>query len=107
MVVRGHGQVIGINGQPSLEYLTLAFRSASNEGYVPSHIGASYHADVQFGTGSPVLVGLYVPDDVSGVTVGFPMDRFEDPHYYWIPLPQPIPASVSAAIEKIRGHPAH
>jgi hypothetical protein len=102
VTVSGQGQRIELSDRESLTYLTHAFRSAEAQGYVPVRTGVTYYAEMKVSRTGTVRVGLYVPADVDGLTIAYPVDSFGDPLYYWVPFPRPMPGPVSAALARMR-----
>jgi hypothetical protein len=99
--IEGHGRRIDLRDAESMQYLTLAFRSAQREGYVPTHAGTTYTAEMRLSRGGSVTVGYHVPSSVNGLTVAYPLNAFADPTYYWVPLSVPMPNEVSRAITQM------
>jgi hypothetical protein len=107
LTIDGQQQKIDLSDASSLTYLTVAFRTAKKEGYIPSHHGFSYTAYLRMGSMGSVYIGLSTPADADGFTVAFPLAGFDDPTYYWVPLPQPMPTPVADVLKKMRKPPSH
>ena len=104
--ISGQGQQQEVTDPDSLQYLSIALRRAEDEGYVPnSHgrrRGLSYYGRLRLSPAGTVLVGLMVPDGADGLILGYPMDGIEDPTYYWVPLPQPMPEGLTEVIRRMK-----
>lgn len=102
--VKIHGQqmTIRFDDQDAIDYLTTSIRQAKAEGYVPTHCGYSYSATVDVGSSLPITVGFSPADPADGVTIGFPNDSLDDPKYYWVEFPQPIPTPIADALRRMR-----
>jgi hypothetical protein len=91
-----------IDDPESLDYLTAALRAAEPDGYVPKRRGGSdrtgptLHVRVWTGRFGPYETSFELPNDerVSGMTVFCELD---DHYYFWVPLPQPVPAPLARA----------
>lgn len=105
VTIVGQGRRIEIADKVALTYLSSAFRAAKNQGYVRTHFGYSYHADVKLNTGRSVSVGCSADDDVDGLTIGYPNNSLGDPVMFWVPLPDPIPRAISVVLREMRKPP--
>ncbi|MDB5312356.1 MAG: hypothetical protein JWO38_6558 [Gemmataceae bacterium] len=89
-----------IEDPESLEYLTNALRAAEPDGYVPKRrdgsdrTGPTLHVQVWTDRLGSYSTSFELPNDerVSGMTVFCELD---DHYYFWVPLPQPIPAPLA------------
>jgi hypothetical protein len=102
--ISGPEITIEMRDQATTEYLARAFRSAIDEGYVPERHGRPYYGRVEFGDGQSVKIGLTLPDNEDGFTILYPIDSFwmNDPKYYWVALPAPIPKLLADAIKRMK-----
>jgi hypothetical protein len=104
LTISGQQQTTQVSDPISMAYLNRAFRSAVREGHVPTHsYGSTNYGDLNFGVARTVQVALYVPYDVDGFTVAFPIDGFVgDPTHFWVALPEPMPMPVAEALKLMR-----
>jgi hypothetical protein len=100
LVIEGQGRRIFLNDPAATRYLAKAFRSAS-QGW-PHKFGTSYIVKVTFVSGGSVEIGLDVPAEEGGVTITSALGVDADPTYYWVELPEPMPAALSAALGRMR-----
>jgi hypothetical protein len=94
-----------IKDAASIDYLNRALKTASKDGYVPSHdAGSTFVAHVQLSGGDQVIFACDSPDNANGWNLAYPWVTFmgDDPTYYWVPLPLPRPEGISAALAQIR-----
>jgi hypothetical protein len=91
----------------SLDYLTAVLRAAEPDGYVPKRrddsrrSGPTLHVRVWTGRLGPYETSFELPNDerVSGMTVFCELD---DHYYFWVVLPQPVPAQLARAFAAVR-----
>jgi hypothetical protein len=102
--ISGPGITIEMRDRTTTEYLARAFCNAIDEGYVPERHGRPYYARVEFGYGQSVKIGLTLPDNADGLTILYPIDSFwmNDPKYYWVALPTPMPKVLADAIKRMK-----
>lgn len=89
-----------IEDSESLEYLTNALRAAEPDGYVPKRrdgsdrTGPTLHVRVWTDRLGSYQTSFKLPNDeqVSGMTVFYELD---DHYYFWVPLPEPVPAPLA------------
>ncbi len=106
LTISGQGMRIELSDPDSVRYLTNMFRSAEAEGHVPGRSGLSYYAKANISGHGSVTIGLYVPEDVEGVTISYPIDSLWEPQYLWVRFSNPMPAVLSAALEQMKCPPA-
>lgn len=91
-----------IDDPESLDYLTAVLRTAEPDGYVPKRrdgsdrTGPTLSVRVWTGRLSPYQTSFELPNDerVNGMTV---FCELNDHYYFWVLLPQPVPAQLAAA----------
>lgn len=93
LLIRGQGKQVRIDDPNLTRYLTEAFRSASPEGHTG---GVAYMADVHLTTGESVRCALFIPRERGEISISYP-----DEHYYWIRLPEPVPASLEKLLSEL------
>jgi hypothetical protein len=103
VTITGHERTVELTDPASLEYLANAFHRAELEGHIPPqhHGGVPYYADLRFKAKRPIRLIFVVPDRLDGVSIGFPSGSVNDPIYYWVPLTNPVPASVRAVLAEL------
>jgi hypothetical protein len=100
VLITGQGKRVLLDDVESARYLTDSFRSVQRD---PPHLGITYTAEVRLSSGGSVKVGLYIPEDGDGVAMSWPLDSLtQDPTYYWLPLPEPVPPTIAAALRVLR-----
>lgn len=98
VVIKRPDGTIVLDDPESARYLTAALRSVRRE----SLMGATYYAEVHLATGGFVMVAFFVPDDGNRIGVSWPLDSLNDPDYYLVHLPYPMPVPVAEAIRQLR-----
>ncbi len=103
----GQFKRIVLRDPAATRYLTQAFRDAIFEGNVPSHLGTSYMAQIALKPGGALDIdmGFSVPESPNGLTLWFiGSEDSVEPVYYWVPLNDPMPESVTSALRELRGN---
>jgi hypothetical protein len=96
-----------VDDPETLEYLTNALRSAEPDGYVPKRrdgsdrTGPTMRVQVRTDRFGSYQTSFEFPNDdrVSGMTVFCELD---DHYYFWVLLPQPVPAPFAELIAEER-----
>jgi len=89
-----------IEDAETLKYLSNAFRAAEPDGYVPTRrdgsdrTGPTLHVQVWTDRFGSYSTSFELPNDerVHGMTV---FCELNDHYYFWVPLPQPVPAPLA------------
>ncbi len=101
ITIWGKGKHFEITDAETLRYLSRAFRSAVNEGYIPTNHGTIYQAYVRVGSFGSTRVGIEVLDGKEGINLGYIKTTFDDPTNYWIAFPEPRPAPVADLLDQL------
>lgn len=100
--ISGQNLSIELSDPESISYLTQALRSASNQANVPLYAGSTYNVQLWLRSGGFVNVAFYIPSNLDGLTLAYPLDSMEDPTYYWVSFSKPMPNGIVEAIERMR-----
>jgi hypothetical protein len=97
------GGTITVTDPDSLSYFATMVSRSQKEGFVPSRPQQQHYAILKFGTLSSAKVGIYADPVQHGITIYYPYheDAPTDIEYYWVPLTDPIPPSLSAFYEAL------
>jgi hypothetical protein len=90
---------INLDDAECTSYLTEAVRNASSN---DAEMGASYYATVEFSRFSSIECGLYIPSDLRSITIAYPIDSFDDPTYFRVPLTAPLPERLAQTLSELR-----
>lgn len=95
----GQGVIRDEDDAETMDYLSRAFRSAIPD---ESKFGASYDLDVSVYWGGSARCAIYIPNERGYLTIGYPLDGWNELTYYLIKLPDPIPPKLIKLLDELR-----
>jgi hypothetical protein len=81
----------------TLDYLTQAFRNATNE----SISGSGCHAEIRLSDGTSYTTYVMVPKDGGWLEIGIDQGSFKDPIWQSVRLKSPVPDELAAALKEM------